>query len=152
MNLTMEKLKRKYESVVDAYVKKFCIKHDLDADYVEWVGGKGGVMEVCDYWFGFDDIRFDLEHDLPVGMIFEWHDASVDHSFCREHRNINLRSWFMGARYEKPYGRFKLLKWRLKPIYDAIKWHLWGRVVMKRRLSVMFNTMYDGSELSKGKV
>lgn len=55
----MEKnLKKDYEDAVSAYLKAFCEMYGLQYDEDCWVGRElGGIAEVGDYFFGFDDMK-----------------------------------------------------------------------------------------------
>lgn len=109
-------------------------------DDCSWAGNRvGEILEVSDYFFGFDDIRMDIDKNLPIDMILQWYNATLEHYMYPEHHNINLNSWAMGLRYEKPYTKLQLLKWRLRPIWNTIHWHCVGKRVMKKRVSELIN-------------
>ena len=63
---------------INEYTKLFCEKHDLYFDY--WVADLvGGICCFSnDYFAGFDDIRLDLENEVPKDVFFEWYDLTLD--------------------------------------------------------------------------
>lgn len=72
-------LKQQYFSIVLKYTKKFCKKHDIEFEY--WAAGDiGTVAFMADYFFNFDDMRFDIDEDIPVGKITEWYEEGVENS------------------------------------------------------------------------
>ena len=128
-------LKDQFETIVKRYVASFCWKHDLDIENYSWVGGRvGEVLEVSDFYFGFDDIRMDIDKELTERTIFDWYYATLEHANCPEHVNINLDSWVMGLRYKAPFTRFERLKWRLKPVYNWFHWYFVGKKEMENKL------------------
>lgn len=138
----MNNLNKQFESVVMQYVQTFCIKHGFNMDDCSWVGDHvGEVLEIADYYFGFDDIRMDIDKNLPPAMIMEWYNATLEHAMYPEHHTININSWAMGLRYEKPYTKTQLLKWRLRPIWNTIHWHFVGKREMKAKMKeIILNT------------
>ena len=77
----MSNLKKQFELVVRQYVQIFCVKHDFVMNDCSWVGNRvGEMLEVGDYYFGFDDMRMDIDKDLPTAMIFEWYEATLEHA------------------------------------------------------------------------
>jgi len=135
----MNTLKQEFDSVVDAYIAAFCRKHEFDIENSFWVTDrKGEIFEVADYYFGFDDIRFDIDNNLQSKMILDWYEATLEHAVYPEHHNINLDSWVMGLRYEKPFTRFQLLKYRLQPILNSIHWYFVGKRQIKAKMKDHF--------------
>lgn len=64
-------IKERYENAVHEYCMAFCQKHGYHYNPDGWVGGDvGGVIEVADMFVNFDDIRIDIDNEVPQG-IFE---------------------------------------------------------------------------------
>lgn len=84
-------LKQQYSSVVLKYTKAFCKKHDIEFEY--WAGGDiGTIAFIADYFFNFDDMRFDIDEDIPVGKITEWYNEGVENAM--ENKTwINYKNW-----------------------------------------------------------
>jgi len=73
----MSNLKTKYKAIVEAYMDAFCKKQD-------------DVM-----YFGFDDIRYDIDTKQPVGQILDWLYSSIENPDT----HINYKHWCKGLRY-----------------------------------------------------
>jgi hypothetical protein len=92
-------LQEKFQAIAELYVEAFLRKHGFfdeeDGSYSdwEWVSNVGGVVEIADYYIGFDDIRFDIDNSVSKELFFEWY------NFCVEkEKTINYRSYTMGLR------------------------------------------------------
>ena len=91
-------LKERYEACCDEYLQKFAEKQEIEFDY--WVGDiVGEVASFLDqYFFGINEIIYDIEQDCKAGLILEWQDDNVefgeDTGYC-----INYRSYAKGLRY-----------------------------------------------------
>lgn len=72
-------LKEKYEELVNQYLKKFNEKQGYEFD--DWVGNDiGGIACFIEqYFFHFDDIRYDIDNNIESGIIFKWQDYCVEH-------------------------------------------------------------------------
>lgn len=65
-------LKDQFEAVVKIYALRFCLKQDLVDPY--WVGDNiGGLMDVADMFLDLDVIRFDIDNNIPEGLILKWY-------------------------------------------------------------------------------
>ena len=93
------KLKQQFEKVVDAYIEEFCKKQEIDMifkDAENWViKDKGGIIDICDMFLSFDDIRLDIDQEAPKGLIIEWYWAN-DY----EKQSINYYSYIKGLRHK----------------------------------------------------
>lgn len=93
----MKKLKLDYEKSVEAIVNAFEKKHDIGC--MDWVADDiGGVIECSDTFYSFNDIKYDIFNDVPVGVIEEWSEASLEAHY-RKDKQINFSSYVKGARY-----------------------------------------------------
>lgn len=90
-------LRQNFLDAVEGYMKAFCKKHDVTVDH--WPGG--AIGETCcfsnDTYVGFDEIRFDIDHDLPKGMIWEWCDEMLEAHYKNLHM-VSLENWSKGLR------------------------------------------------------
>lgn len=89
-------LKKRYESICQDYIDVFCEKQELEFD--GWIADEiGGVASfVSQYFFTIDDIAFDINNDIPVGLILSWQDDSISND---SEFKINYRSYSKGLRY-----------------------------------------------------
>lgn len=100
----MKKIQKQYQDVVNQYLKKFIKKHKYEFSY--WVCDEiGGIACFIDqYFFNFDDIRFDIDNKVEKELIFRWQDDDVEHNLgilddnCVEH--IDFISYSSGIRYK----------------------------------------------------
>lgn len=90
----LKKVKERLDNCIDLYIDLFCKKQDVYFD--GWVSDqKGGLAQFGDSFFGFDDIRLDLERDVKKGVIFDWHCDNMD---CEIGGIINYNSYVTGLR------------------------------------------------------
>lgn len=94
----MESLKYKFKETAEAYLKVFCEKHDYDYEDKSWVGGwVGEVAELGDDFYNLNDIRYDIDNNIPVGEIEKWTDYVLRLGELDCPRRINFQSWCKGA-------------------------------------------------------
>jgi hypothetical protein len=94
-------LKQRYESVATAYLNKFIEKQGFNHSFDGWIGGIGGIAGFAEqYFFNFDDIRYDIDNDCEVGLILRWQEDGVDHHMKGNTDTINYHSYHKGLRYE----------------------------------------------------
>lgn len=87
----MRKLQKEYSLLVSEYISAFEKKHDIEFDY--WVGDEVGEIAVFgDFFFNFDDIRRDVDDDVPEKKIFEWYDLTLD-SALKDESTMNFKTF-----------------------------------------------------------
>lgn len=96
----MIKLKIKYEAICELYVEFFMRKHgffdEKNGEYYDysWVGYEiGGILCLADYFINFDDMRRDIDEEVPKDKYFEYYDHCIE-----TERKINYKSYLMGVR------------------------------------------------------
>jgi hypothetical protein len=94
-------LKEYYNLAVQNYVEAFCKKTGFEFD--GWVADKVGEVGLfMDFYFDFQDIKYDIDTKQPKGKIIQWHDYNVDYNTnikdTNDYININYSSYCMGAR------------------------------------------------------
>lgn len=96
-NEKLSKLKELYKYVEDQYIHKFCNKHELDFDYCS-----GYVYCFGDYFFNFDEIKYDIDNKLPKHLILNWQNEGVEYAMNNQNssKSINLQSYHKGLRYK----------------------------------------------------
>ena len=89
------KLKTKYEKIVEQYLIAFVDKQELDIENCYWVADRvGEVLSVNEqYYFSFDDIRFDIDNNIKPGTILEWQEESLDNYFKKKKYKINYENY-----------------------------------------------------------
>jgi hypothetical protein len=98
---TKSDLQKQYEAICTVYVRAFELKHGFE--FSGWVGDFGCMTSwIEQYFFGFDDIRYDIDHKVKKGLIFEWQDATLEYNAGRNFpTNINFKSYAKGLRYDQ---------------------------------------------------
>jgi hypothetical protein len=73
----LDKLKRRLEKAVMDYTEAFCKKQGLPFDWwsLERIGTLGCFGN---YYFTFDDIKYDMDTDQPKGLITQWQDECLE--------------------------------------------------------------------------
>ena len=93
-----EELTNTLDTCIQEYVNLFCNKHDMELDF--WVADLSGTVgSFGDYFFGFEDIRLDLETNQPEEEIFKWYEANLELGM-KNQSGINYYSWIKGYRPE----------------------------------------------------
>lgn len=90
-------LKEKYDSACNEYAKQFAKKQGLYFDY--WIGYDdqiGSLASFSDtYYFTMENIKLDIDRDIPKGEALKWHERSVNlHYTCQG--DMNYFSYLMG--------------------------------------------------------
>lgn len=97
-------LKERYEESVNEYITLFCKKQKVDN--CGWVNNTIGEVFNCDDMaINFDDIRRDIDHNIPARTIIIWYRYVESYLFAAHLKGIkthaiNYRSYLIGARYE----------------------------------------------------
>ena len=95
----MKKLKENFIDIVNDYMNAWCEKHGYDYEEDMWVGNDyGGVCAVGDLFVSFDDVRYDIDNDLPEKTFEDWYWYSLDIAELGCERIVNLKSYSMGCR------------------------------------------------------
>lgn len=98
---TKSDLQKQYEAIVTVYVRAFEKKHGYE--FSGWIGEQMGEMAsfIEQYFFNFDDIRYDIDNKVKKGLIFEHQDADLEHNFhAQEPQHISFKNYVKGLRYE----------------------------------------------------
>lgn len=89
LTIDLKELEAKYNAAVRKYIEEFEKKQDVYFEF--WVADRvGEVACFGDYFFNFDDIRFDIDSEIPKGEIVSWFDLSLDGDF-----KVNYRTYCM---------------------------------------------------------
>ncbi len=114
------KIKQQWNEACEAYLCEFCKRHDFDRDDADWVGGDiGGLAQIGDYFVGMNEIRYDVDNQVPEKTFFLWYDYTMEiheiqslwHELedYTEMRSINYPSFCKGA--PLPYSPEELESW-----------------------------------------
>ena len=90
---TYQEVKRRYEDAVNDYVELFCSHEHIDNDGY-WVGDNiGGIMEICDHFLDFKDIKYAVDNETPIDSIFKWSDYVTDIAALGCTKTITYKDW-----------------------------------------------------------
>lgn len=82
-----------FEKAAMTYVLLFCSKHGFDVNDCYWVNEEvGRVLSCADHFFNFDDVRFDIDRNLPEHTIMDWYDSQLKARETGE-PTMNLQSY-----------------------------------------------------------
>lgn len=96
-------LKTQFKEIAEKYVITFLTKHNFheNGEITEWRwirDNAGGVLEVSDYFINFDDIRFDIDNEVPADQFFEWYDHDLNLAMKNRKKRVNYENWLKGVR------------------------------------------------------
>lgn len=88
------------EMSIKNYIELFEKKHELSFDF--WVADLSGTIACfsMDYYVSFEDVRLDLEKDVPKDLFFEWYNLAIDLGLEGE-PIINYYSFLKGRKLNK---------------------------------------------------
>ena len=75
-------LNKKYQKLFNKYLKKFNKKQDTETEHTI----DTEIINIADCFFNFYDIRYDIDHKIKPGIIFEWYWDYMTH------RDINYEN------------------------------------------------------------
>ena len=89
------KLKNKYEKIVNEYLQIFIEKQGFDIENCYWIADRvGEILSVNEqYYFNFDDIRFDVDNNVEAGAILKWQDESLDNYLKKKKYKVNYENY-----------------------------------------------------------
>ena len=101
-------LKERYTNICNEYLQRFCVKQGFDYEPNDtWVAGNAGdYANIGDFYFSFEEIRYDIDNDIPKGKIIEWYDYTLETSMLGLPLRINYPSFCKGA--PLPYSKEKI--------------------------------------------
>lgn len=101
-------IKERYENAVHEYVLAFCRKHGYHYDPDEWIGDNvGGIVMIADYYINFDNIRYDIDNDVPAEVFVQFYDYTLRLAMLDEEKHVNYPHYIMGFR---PYSEEQMQK------------------------------------------
>ena len=94
-------LKERYEAICEEYRKLFLEKQDFSFSY--WIADEVGGVLSCneEYYFNMDEIRYDIDNDVEVGLILQAQNDFLDAYYKNEEtKHINYKNYVRGLRYD----------------------------------------------------
>lgn len=104
----IEWLKERYHIAVRDYCTAFCDKHGWEYDPRNWIGDKvGEIIEICDRFIDFNDIKTDIDNDFPEEKFVEWYDYTLRLAELGCSKTINY--WHFAKGCPLPYSDEQLV-------------------------------------------
>jgi hypothetical protein len=95
--MDFKQLKQNYDNAVNAILKAFCIKHELE-DTPYWIGDEiGGIASIADYFVSLQTMIDDLQFDAPENEFLKWYDYCENMTFLGSQTTPNFKSWLKGC-------------------------------------------------------
>ena len=108
----IEFLKSAYNDAVGDYCHSFCLKHGWVYNPDDWVAGKvGEVIEICDRFIDFRDIKCDIDNDFAEDMFVKWYDYTLQLHELGCTKTINY--WHFANGCPLPYSEEHLVAIRV---------------------------------------
>ena len=109
--LAIKALKAEWCDICNQYLKLFCEKHEYTYEPYMWVGDEvGGIIEVCDMFVNFDDIRYDVDNDVPEDYFAKWYWKGLEVYQLTGKKYMNYPSFCKGAPDEWTEERMQAIR------------------------------------------
>ena len=90
--------KAHWRDVCNEYLETFCWKHEYQYDPDMWIGNDPGtIVEVCDMFVKMDDIRYDVDNNVPEEYFAKWYWKGLDVYELTGENYMNYPSYCKGA-------------------------------------------------------
>ena len=87
-----------WRDVCKEYLDTFCNKHEYTYDKYVWIGDDPGtVANIGDLFVGMDDIRYDVDNNIPESYFEKWYWKSLSVYELTGEKYMNYSSFCMGA-------------------------------------------------------
>lgn len=91
-------LKSEWQELCNKYLKKFCDKHEYEYEPDCWVANNPGTIAcVNDMFVSMEDIRYDIDNDIPEEYFEKWYWKAVDVYGLSGEKFMNYASFCKGA-------------------------------------------------------
>ena len=117
----MKDLKKQWCDICNEYVRLFIEKHELESKYYEdyWIANDPGtIICISDMYISMDDIRYDIDNDIPKEKFEEWYWTSVDRAE-NGLQYLNYPAFCKGAPDPIPADRLEEIKKLKKKVEQA---------------------------------
>jgi hypothetical protein len=114
------RLESNWKEICNRYLELFCKKHGFKYDPADWIGSDPGtIIEVCDMFVSMDNIRYDVDNNIPVGDFEKWYWKNLELYELGVEHWMNFPSYCKGAPDEWTEERIARLKDSKKRIHEA---------------------------------
>lgn len=91
-------LKSQWKEICDEYLQEFCDRHEYDIADAFWVGNDaGGIVGICDMYIDMDNIRYDVDNQVPIDKFEKWYTANLDLAMLQINGCPTYPNYCMGA-------------------------------------------------------
>lgn len=121
-NVVIMKRRISWNEICFQYVEAFCQRHGYTAERDAWVGGDVGTT-ICinDMYIGMDEIRYDVDNDVPIEQFEKWYWKSLEVYELTNEKWLNYPSFCKGAPDPWPEEKFKKVREGVKKIEQIKK-------------------------------
>lgn len=100
-----------WKEICNRYLMEFCHKHDYRYEPDTWIGGDPGtIIEVCDMFVSMENIRYDVDNNIPDGVFEKWYWKQLELFELGVEHWMNFPSYCKGAPDEWPEERMQRLR------------------------------------------
>ena len=92
-------LKEQWADICNVYLEMFCARHgyQYEPKYV-WVADEPGTVAcIGDLYVGMEDIRYDVDHDIPIDYFEKWYWKNLEVYELTKCNYMNYSSYCKGA-------------------------------------------------------
>ena len=132
-NVVVMRRRIAWNEICFQYVEAFCQRHGYTPECDAWVGGEVGTT-ICinDMYIGMDEIRYDVDNEVPVKKFEEWYWKSLDVYELTGEKWLNYPSFCKGAPDPWPDERLNKIRESKKKI-DKLKQELYEEIENYKR-------------------
>ena len=113
-------LKSEWQILCSMYLRKFCDKHKYTYEPDCWVANNPGTIAcVNDMFVSMEDIRYDIDNDIPEEYFEKWYWKAVDVYSLTEQKYMNYSSFCQGAPDQWTEERLNSIREAKQRVLDA---------------------------------
>jgi hypothetical protein len=91
-------IKSEWQILCNMYLKKFCDKHEYVYEPDCWVAGDPGtIVNICDMFVSMENIRYDIDNDIPEEYFERWYWKSLEVYELVGEKYMNYKSYCEGC-------------------------------------------------------
>lgn len=120
--LSIEGRKALWKDVCKEYLDTFCEKHGYIYDKYVWLGGDPGtIANIGDLSVSMDDIRYDIDNDIPENYFEKWYWKGLEVYELTGQKYMNYSSYCKGAPDQWSDEKLNKVREAKKRVEDAQK-------------------------------
>jgi len=111
----------RWKEICTEYVREFIARHGYSKDW-DWVGNDpasvGTIVNIGDMFINMEDIRFDIDNNVPIDHFDKWYWESVDR-YEAKIKYMNYQSFCKGCPDPVPPTKMEEIKAARKRVAEA---------------------------------